>query len=106
MNSVPTDHALILAAVLFVIGAIGVLARRNLVYVLMSIEIMLNAAAIAFVAAGSRWKQPDGQVFVIFILVTAAAEVAVGLSLLLRIYSNWKSVDTDEVSLLGESSNQ
>lgn len=106
MNSVPTDHALILAGILFVIGAVGVLARRNLVYVLMSIEIMLNAAAVAFVAAASRWHQPDGQVFVIFILVTAAAEVAVGLSLLLRIYANWKSVDTDEMDLMGESSNR
>jgi len=106
MNNVTTDAALVLAGILFVIGAIGVLVRRNLIFVLMSVEIMLNAAAIAFVAAGSKWNQPDGQVFVIFILVTAAAEVAVGLSLLLRIYSQWRSVDTDEVSLLKERSNE
>ena len=98
MTSVPTSHALILAGILFALGAAGVMARRNLVFVLMSVEIMLNAAGIAFIAAASKWRQPDGQVFVIFILVTAAAEVAVGLTLLLRIYHNWKNVDADEVS--------
>ncbi len=98
MTSVPTSHALILAGILFALGATGVMARRNLVFVLMSVEIMLNAAGIAFIAAASKWRQPDGQVFVIFILVTAAAEVAVGLTLLLRIYHNWKNVDADEVS--------
>lgn len=91
---------MILAAALFVLGALGVMTRRNLVFVLMSVEIMLNAAAVAFVAAAAKWRQPDGQVIVIFILVVAAAEVAVGLSLLLRIYHNWKSVDVDEVSLM------
>ena len=100
MSSVPTNHALILAAALFVLGALGVMTRRNLVFVLMSVEIMLNAAAVAFVAAAAKWRQPDGQVIVIFVLVVAAAEVAVGLSLLLRIYHNWKSVDVDEVSLM------
>lgn len=106
MSSVPFGHALILAGILFLIGSVGVLARRNLVFVLMSVELMLSAASIAFVAAGSRWGQPDGQVFFVFILVTAAAEVAVGLSLLLRIYHNWKTVDTDEVSLMRETENR
>jgi NADH-quinone oxidoreductase subunit K len=101
-NGVPTNYALILAAALFVIGAAGVLIRRNLVYMLMSLEIMLAAASIAFVAAGAKWNQPDGQAFYVFILVTAAAEVAVGLSLLLRIYHNWKSVDMDQVDTLKE----
>lgn len=106
MTSVPTNHALILAGVLFVLGTVGVLARRNLIFVLMSLELMLSAAGIAFVAAASRWRlpngqgQPDGQVFFIFILVTAAAEVAVGLTLLLRIYHYWKNVDSDNVSEL------
>jgi len=100
MTSVSTGDALILAAILFVLGTLGVMVRRNLLFVLMSIEIMLNAAAIAFVAAAAKWRQPDGQVFVIFILITAAAEVAVALSLLLRIHHNWKTVDTDEVSLM------
>lgn len=103
MSSVPLSHALILSGILFLIGTVGVLARRNLVFVLMSVELMLSATSIAFVAAGSRWGQPDGQVFFVFILVTAAAEVAVGLSLLLRIYHNWKTVDTDEVSLMRET---
>ncbi len=74
------------------------MARRNLVFVLMSLEIMLTAAAVAFVAAASKWNQPDGQVVVMFILVTAAAEVAVGLSLVLRIHHKWKTVDVDELS--------
>lgn len=102
MSSVPTSHALILAGILFVIGTVGVLARRNLVFVLLSIEIMLSAAGLAFIAAASKWQQPDGQVFFIFILVTAAAEVAVGLSLVLRIQHNFRSVDSDDVSLLRE----
>lgn len=106
MSSVPTNHALILAGALFVLGTVGVLARRNLIFVLMSLELMLSATGIAFVAAASRWQmtngqaQPDGQVFFILILVTAAAEVAVGLTLLLRIYHNWKNIDSDEVSEL------
>jgi NADH-quinone oxidoreductase subunit K len=66
----------------------------------MSIEIMLSSTGIAFVAASSKWHQPDGQVAVIFIFVTAAAEVAVGLTLLLRISRQWKSVDSDEVSTM------
>lgn len=103
MTSVPVEHALILAGVLFLIGAVGVMARRNLVFVLMSVEIMLSSTSIAFIAAGSKWHQPDGQVFFIFILVTAAAEVAVGLALILRIYHKWKSVDSDEVSLMREN---
>jgi len=100
MPEVPTNHAIVLAAVVFLIGAVGVAVRRNLIFVLMSIEIMLNAAAIAFIAAASKWHQPDGQVFVIFILVVASAEVAVGLTLFLRIYHGWKGLDADEVSLM------
>jgi len=98
MHSIPTTHALILAAILFVLGAMGVCLRKNLVFVLMSLEIMLSATTIAFVAAASKWHQPDGQVVVIFILVTAAAEVAVGLSLILLIFRHWKSVNADDVS--------
>lgn len=98
MSSIPTNHALLLAAVLFVLGIVGLVSRRNLIFVLMSVEIMLNASAIAFVAAASKWHQPDGQVTVIFILVVAAAEVAVGLSLLLRIYHKWRNVDSNELS--------
>ena len=80
MASIPMDQALILAGVLFGLGLIGVLVRRNILFMLLSIEIMLNASALAFVVAGSRWAQPDGQVMFIFILTMAASEVAVGLA--------------------------
>jgi NADH-quinone oxidoreductase subunit K len=92
------EHGLILAAILFVLGLIGVLVRRNLVFMLMSVEIMLNAAGLAFVVAGARWGQVDGQVMFIFILTMAAAEVSVGLALVLQLYHSFKTLDTDVVS--------
>lgn len=98
MNSIPINHALIFAAALFMIGVIGLVIRRNLVFVLMSIEIMLNASVIAFAAASARWHQADGQSVILFILVIVACETAVGLALLLRIYHNWRTMDSDEVS--------
>jgi NADH-quinone oxidoreductase subunit K len=96
--SIPTTHVLAVALVLFLLGLLGVLVRRDLIYVLMSLEIMINAAALAFVAAAAKWKQPDGQIMVILILVAAAAEVGVGLSLVLRIYHRFDTVDADQVS--------
>ena len=78
MAAVPMEHGLVLAAVLFGLGLTGVLVRRNIIFVLLSLEIMLNAAALAFVVAGAHWGQPDGQVMFFFILAMAAAEVAVG----------------------------
>ncbi len=78
---VPAEHALIVATILFCLGAIGVLVRRNFLFVLMAIEIMLNAAGLAFVAASGIHGQPDGQIFFLFILPVAAAEVAIGLAL-------------------------
>lgn len=72
--------------------------RRNLIFILMSIEVMLNAAGLAFVVAGSRWAQPDGQVMFVFILATAAAEVSVGLALLLQLHHRYKSLDADAAS--------
>ena len=83
---------------MFALGLIGLLVRRNLIFILMSIEVMLNAAGLAFVVAGSRWSQPDGQVMFIFILAMAAAEVAVGLALVLQVYHLHKSLDADVVS--------
>ncbi len=91
-------HALILSAILFALGLTGVLVRRNLLFVLMSIEIMLNAAGLAFVTAGARWAQPDGQVVFLFILAMAAAEVSVGLALVLELYHHYKTLDTDALS--------
>ncbi len=100
MATVTTNSVLFLAAVLFVIGLAGVLMRRNIIFVLLSIEVMLNAAGLAFVAAGSRWNQTDGQVMFIFILATAAAEVAVGLALVLQLYHRFRRLDTDIVNTL------
>ncbi len=100
MVTVPTESALILAAVLFAIGLTGVLVRRNIVFMLLSIEIMLNAAGLAFIVAGSCLNQPDGQVMYFFVLSMAAAEVAVGLGLVLRMYRKFKSLDTDIASLM------
>ncbi len=84
MASVPMQQGLILAGILFTLGTIGVLVRRNIFFILISIEVMLNAAGLAFVVAGYRWAQADGQVMFIFILTMAAAEVSVGLALILR----------------------
>src|SRR5690349_23244812 len=91
---------LLLAAILFVLGLIGVLTRKNLMFILISVEIMLNAAGLAFVAAGSRWGQPDGQVMFLFILAMAAAEVSVGLALMMQIYNQHKSLNVDELKEL------
>jgi NADH-quinone oxidoreductase subunit K len=98
MTPIPLSAGLALAAVLFVGGLIGLLARGNLIFILMSIEIMLNAAGLAFVVAGSRWAQPDGQVMFLFILAMAAAEVSVGLALVLQFYQQRQSLDVDAAS--------
>jgi NADH-quinone oxidoreductase subunit K len=95
MHPVPTDVGLVLAGLLFVLGLVGVLARRNVIFILMSIEVMLNAAGLAFVVAGARWHQADGQVMFLFILAMAAAEVSVGLALVLRLYREWSTLDAD-----------
>src|SRR6266705_2341068 len=93
MPQIPMQHALILAAILFTLGLTGLITRRNLIFTLMCIEIMLNASGLAFVAAGSRWGQPDGQVIFLFILAMAAAEVSVGLALVMQTYHQHKTLD-------------
>ena len=98
MSQVPMRDALILATSLFSLGLISLLVRRNLIFVLMSLEVMLNASGLGFVVAGSRWGQPDGQVIFMFILAIAAAEVAVGLALVLQVYYRFRSLDMDELS--------
>lgn len=95
MASIPMEHGLILAGILFGLGLLGVLVRRNIIFMLMSVEIMLNSAGLAFVVAGARWGQPDGQVMFLFILAFAAAEVAVGLALILLFYHHLKTLDAD-----------
>ena len=97
MATAPVEHGLILAGVLFTLGLIGVLVRRNILFILLSIEIMLNAAGLAFVVAGAHWVQPDGQVMFMFILAMAAAEVSVGLALLLQVVRHFRTLDADAV---------
>ncbi|MCC7517222.1 MAG: NADH-quinone oxidoreductase subunit NuoK [Pseudomonadales bacterium] len=98
MNGVPLEHGLILAALLFVLGLVGVLMRRNVLFVLMSLEVMMNAAGLAFVLAGSRWGQPDGQIMFILILTLAASEASIGLAILLRLHRRFHSLDIDAAS--------
>lgn len=98
MDLNPTLYGVMLAGSLFVLGLIGVLVRRNIIFILLSIEIMLNAAGIAVVIAGSRWQQPDGQVMFFFILAVAGAEVAVGLALVLGMHHRFSTLDVDAVS--------
>ena len=98
MGAIPIEHGLILASILFSVGLIGVLTRRNIVFVLMSLEIMLNASALAFIVAGSRWGQADGQVMFIMILTLAAAEVAIGLGLIIQMFRQFKTIDIDVLS--------
>jgi NADH-quinone oxidoreductase subunit K len=96
--SVPIGIGLTIAAVLFCIGLTGVLVRRNIIIILLSIETMLNACGLAFVFAGSYWQQPDGQVMYFFILTVAAAEVSVGLSLVLQMYRQFGSLDVNTIN--------
>ena len=98
MTQIATQHALILAALLFALGLVGLLVRRNLIMMLMSVEIMLNAAGLAFIAAGSRWGQADGQVMFLLILSLAAAEIGVGLSLVMQVYRHFNTLDADRLS--------
>jgi NADH-quinone oxidoreductase subunit K len=93
-----TTHALILAMVLFCLGLIGLLMRRNILYMLLSLEIMLNAAGLAFIAAGARWGQADGQIMYLLILTLAAAEVAVALGIVLQICYRFDTLDADAIS--------
>ena len=102
----PLDHVIALSAILFTIGVLGVATRRNLIVMLMSIELMLNAANLAFVGFNRIWSQVeelptiDGQVFVLTVIAVAAAEVAVGLGIFLSMFRNRDSVNVEEVNLL------
>lgn len=95
MGQIPLSHSLMLAAMLFAIGFAGVMARRNFLFMLMGLEMMLNAAALAFVVAGSRWVNADGQIMFILVLTLAAAEVAIGLAMLLQFYHKRGHLDID-----------
>ena len=93
-------HYMLLSAALFIIGVIGVMVRRNLIIIFMSIELMLNAVNLSFVAFSKMHGQMDGQIFVFFVMSVAAAEVAVGLAILVAIFRNRETASVDEVHLL------
>ena len=100
LNQVPIQYYLMLSAVLFSIGALGVLFRKNAIIMFMSIELMLNSVNLLLVAFSTFHNDPSGQVFVFFVMAVAAAEVAVGLAILVTIFRNVHSVDIDELRSL------
>ncbi len=97
---VPTTFYIALSAILFIIGALGVLIRRNAILIFMAVELMLNAANLAFVAYARAFESLNGQVFVFFIMTVAAAEVAVGLALIVAIFRTKHNIDVDQLSSL------
>lgn len=94
------DHAMVLAGTLFCIGLLGVLVRRNILFMLISLEVMLNATGLAFIVAGSYWNQPDGQIMFLAVVTLGASEVAVGLGLTLLLFKRYRSVDVDNLNQL------
>jgi len=98
---IPASYYLYLSAILFVLGIIGVFARRNLILILISIELMLNAVNLAFVTFSNQLGKGDGEVFVIFIMIVASVQVGVGLALLTVIFRKKSTIDVDEFNLLG-----
>ena len=97
---IPTDLVVSLSAILFGIGVVGALVRRNIVVILMSIELMLNAVNLAFVAFARMHGSNDGHIFVLMVITVAAAEVAVGLGIVISLFRNRDSMNVDDVSLL------
>ncbi len=97
---IASHHALMLALILFVIGLTGVMVRRNVLFMLMSLEVMMNSAALAFVVAGNMWVKADGQVMFILVLTLAAAEAAIGLAILLQFYHRFRTLDITKASSL------
>ena len=100
MSGIPMEQGLALAATLFALGLIGLLIRRNILFVLMCLEVMMNSAALAFVVAGSRWAAPDGQIMFILILSLAASEASIGLALVFQLYRRFHTLDVDAASTM------
>ena len=94
------DQVLALSGILFVVGLVGAVTRRNLIVILMSIELMLNAVNLALVAFSRHWGQLEGHIFVLMVIVVAAAEVAVGLGIVIALFRNRETVNVEDVSLL------
>ena len=97
---ITVTHYVALSAILFVIGVVGVLIRRNAILIFMSVELMLNAANMAFVAFARHFDRLDGQIISFFVMTVAAAEVAVGLALIVTIFKTKRSIDVDEINLM------
>lgn len=97
---VSVHHYLVLSAILFSLGTVGVLTRRNAIVIFMSIELMLNAVNLSFIALSRHLGNMDGQVFVFFVMAVAAAEAAVGLALMIAFFRNRQSIDVDDINLL------
>lgn len=97
---VPLSLYLVVSAILFTIGVLGVLLRRNAIVIFMSIEMMLNAANLSFVAFAKHLNQIDGQIFVFFVMVVAAAEVTVGLAIIVSLFRNWEHIFVEKINLL------
>jgi NADH-quinone oxidoreductase subunit K len=97
---IPVSYFVALSAVLFAIGSLGVLTRRNAIVIFMSVELMLNSANLLFVAFARMHGQLSGQIFVFFVMTVAAAEVAVGLALIVTVFRSKKSINIDEISSL------
>ena len=97
---IPYEHALMLSALLFAIGCLGMLVRRNIIVLLMCVELMLNAVNLSFVAFSSFSGKVDGQIMVFFVMTVAAAEAAVGLALIIAFFRNKESVEVDDFNLL------
>ena len=95
---IQTEWFVMLSMVLFVLGTMGVLLRRNAILVFMSVELMLNAANLALVAFAHQWNQVNGQIFVFFVITVAAAEVAIGLALIVAIFRTKQSINIDSLS--------
>jgi NADH-quinone oxidoreductase subunit K len=98
--AVPISYYLVLAAVLFSIGVASFLIKRNIITIFMSIELMLNAVNLTFVAFANMWHQITGQIFVFFVMVVAAAEAAVGLAIIIAIFRTRQTLNVDQVNLL------
>lgn len=97
---IPLPYYLIVSGILFSIGTIGVLTRRNAIVIFMSVELMLNAVNLTFIAFSRYLGNIDGQIFVFFIMTVAAAEAAVGLALMIAFYKNRESIDVEDINLL------
>ncbi|MGH9604020.1 MAG: NADH-quinone oxidoreductase subunit NuoK [Terriglobales bacterium] len=97
---VPISYYLVLSAVLFALGVLGFLIKRNIITLFMSIELMLNAVNLSFVAFATKWQALSGHVFVFFVMVVAAAEAAVGLAIIIAVFRTRQTLNADQVNLL------